>query len=217
MNRVITCLVVALSLSLFVAASAPAEDVTDAGRNVCGTDFLEWQSEIGPISFAPSEGMTAGFSIELPPGQSGMDQATLVTYDVDVVDRDGRVVGSAVVEAPVAGFGSVGITATDVTSTDVLLLINKKSGSRVPLENNGRLALRVAVSPRRKGINSFTGEEMMIKAKPRRFLQVSVTIFGSDGKTHGVTTVKALISHSMETGSCEADFVVSGTVPAADK
>ena len=122
----------------------------------------------------------------------------MLTYDVDVSDKNGMVVGTTVVEAPAAGFGLVGITVTEVTSSDVVLVINGENSNRVPLEN-GRLALQVTASSRRTGRNPQTGEVITIKAR-NVILQGSVTIFGSNGETHGVTTIKALISHPMDTG-----------------
>jgi len=187
-------------LAIITMATLPSigHPVVAVDGTVDPGDYIIWQNSTGPINFAPAdESVIVSFSIQFP-GDSRMAPETLVTYDIGVFDQNGVMVGSTVVEAPLAGFGLVDISATDVTPENALLIINKLDASTVELFNNhNRVALQVIVSRRAVGRNPHTGETIKIRAKPglAYHMRWSVTIVGSDGNTRATTgTVKGLMS-----------------------
>lgn len=185
-------MVMILTVAAFPAIGFPQEDVVGA------LDSLAWRQEIGLVTLTPNEVAMVGFFIPV-----WLDASTgkvtrlvtyeevtpLVTYEVDIFDKDGILVGNTVVEVPPDGFGMVRIAATDITSINPLLTLNGSEAKRIPLEN-GLLTLRVTLWVHRKGVNPFTGEEVVFKAKPARSV-VSMTTLGPDGATLATTsTVK---------------------------
>jgi hypothetical protein len=187
-------MVMILAVAAFPAIGFPQEDVVGA------LDSLAWRQEIGLVTLTPNEVAMVGFFIPV-----WLDSSTgkvtrlvtyeevtpLVTYEVAIFDKDGMLVGNTVVEVPPDGFGMVRIAATDITSIhpNPLLTLNGSEAKRIPLEN-GLLSLRVTLWVHRKGINPFTGEEVIFKAKPARSI-VSITTLGTDGATRATTsTVK---------------------------
>ena len=171
MNRVI------MILAILTIAAFPAVGYPQAVN-------LFRDNNIGTVSFAPSEeGLTVSLSTKFP-GNSGMNDVVLVSSKVKLFDANGQEVGSAVVEAPVAGFVSFDIIATDVTETDALLIIEGEPGRRVQVKNH-RITLRATASTINIGRNPQTGESIQIPA--HKSVEVTVTIYdSSDGKTHGI-------------------------------
>ena len=174
MNRLIMILAI-LTIAAFPAVGYP---------QAVNLDNLFWDNNIGTVSFAPSEeGLTISLSTKLP-GNSGMNDVVLVSTKVKFFDANGLEVGSAVVEAPIAGFVSVGIIATDVTETDALLIIEGEPGRRVQVKNH-RITLRATASTIKIGRNPQTGEPIHIPAP--KYVAFKATVYdSSDGKTHAI-------------------------------